>query len=115
MARHVRKGDQVIITAGDHKGKVGEVLRVLTKTDRVVIKGINLVTRHMKPTRLNPQGGVLTKEAPIHLSNVSPVVDGKATRVRFETKADGSKTRVAVRGGKALGAVRGPRKTAKAG
>jgi large subunit ribosomal protein L24 len=103
-----------MITAGDHKGKVGEVLRVLTKTDRVVIKGVNLVTRHMKPTRLNPQGGVLTKEAPVHLSNVSPVVDGKPTRVRFETKSDGSKARVAVRGGKSLGGVRGPRKAAKA-
>ena len=110
MPRHVRKGDQVIITAGAHKGKVGEVARVLPKRDAVIVKGINLRTKHLKPTRINPQGGVITKEAPIHISNVSPVVDGKPTRVRFETRDDGSKVRVAVRGGKVLGAVSGPKK-----
>jgi len=95
MPSHVRKGDQVIITAGAHKGKIGEVARV------------NLRTKHLKPTRINPQGGIITKEMPIHISNVSPVVDGKPTRVRFETRDDGSKVRVAVRGGKVLGTVRG--------
>ena len=114
MARHVRSGDQVIITSGAHKGKTGEVTRVIPKDEKVVIKGVNLRTRHVKPTRLNPQGGVVTKEAPIHWSNVSPAVtvDGKtvATRVRFETKDDGSKVRVAVKTGKELGTVRGPKK-----
>jgi large subunit ribosomal protein L24 len=108
MARHVRKGDTVIVTSGSHKGKVGEIMRVVTKTGHVVIKGINLRTKHLKPTRVNPQGGIITKEAPIHLSNVSPVVDGKPTRVRFQIRDDGSKVRVAVRGGKVLGTVRGP-------
>jgi large subunit ribosomal protein L24 len=109
MARHVKRGDNVIITAGDHKGKTGEVLRIDTDRDRVFIKGINLRTKHMRPTRLNPQGGVITREGPIHLSNVSPVVDGKATRVRFERKSNGQKVRIAVRGGKDLGAVSAPK------
>ncbi len=110
MPRHVRSGDQVIVTAGAEKGKTGEVARILTDKDQVIVKGLNLKTKRLKPTQLNPQGGVITKEAPIHISNVSPVVDGRATRVRFETKEDGSKVRVAARGGKVLGEVRGPRK-----
>ena len=118
MARHVRKGDTVVITSGSNKGKVGEILRVIPDkheagNDRVVIKGINLRTKHLKPSRLNPQGGIITKEASVHISNVSPSIDGKPTRVRFETRDDGSKVRVAVRGGKVLGTVRGPEKSKK--
>lgn len=100
----------MIVTSGDNKGKIGEVLRVFPEDDKVIVKGINLRTKHMKPTRLNPQGGIIAKELPIHMSNVSPVVDGQPTRVRFEVREDGSKHRVAVRGGKVLGQVRGPRK-----
>jgi len=110
MPRHVRKGDTVIVTGGASRGRTGEVMRVLTKTDQVLVKGVNLRTKHVKPTQLNPQGGIVTKEAPIHLSNVSPVVDGHPSRVRFETRDDGSKVRVAVRGGKVLGPVHGARK-----
>lgn len=114
MARHVRSGDQVIINSGAHKGKTGEITKVITKDERVIVKGINLRTRHVKPTRLSPQGGVVTKEAPIHWSNVSPAVtvDGKLvpTRVRFETKPDGSKVRIAAKTGKELGTIRGPKK-----
>lgn len=111
MPAHVRKGDTVVITSGDLKGQTGEVMRVDPDNSKVFIKGVNLITRHMRPTRLNPQGGTVTKEAPIHMSNVSPAVDGKPTRVRFEIKKDGSKARVAVKGGKELGQVRGPRKS----
>ena len=110
MARHVRKGDTVVITAGNHKGQVGEIVRVMPAKDRVIVKGMNLRTKHLKPTRINPQGGIITKEAPIHISNVSPAVDGKPTRVRFQVQKDGSKARVAVRGGKVLGPVSGARK-----
>jgi large subunit ribosomal protein L24 len=109
MARHVRKGDTVVITAGSNKGKIGEIMRVIPDKDQVIVKGINLRTKHMKPTR-NTQGGIITKEAPIHISNVSPSVDGKPTRVRFQTREDGSKVRVAVKGGKVLSVVRGPSK-----
>lgn len=109
MPRHVRKGDQVIVTSGSAKGQVGEIVEIDTKHERVLVKGVNLRTKHVKPTRTAPQGAIVSKEAPIHISNVSPVVDGKATRVRFPVKADGSKARVAVRGGKELNVLHGPR------
>ena len=109
MPKHVRKGDQVIVTSGDHKGVTGEITEVITKSDKVVVKGVNLRTKHVKPTQLSPQGGIIQVEAPLHISKVSPVVDGKPTRVRFETAKDGSKNRVAARGGKVLGQVSGPK------
>lgn len=110
MARHIRKGDTVIVTAGNDRGATGEVLRLLTDADRVVVQGVNIRAKHLKPTRVNPQGGIVRREMPIHMSNVSPVADGKPTRVRFEVKPDGSKVRIAVRTGKELHTLRGPRK-----
>ncbi len=110
MARHIRKGDMVIITAGNDRGATGEVLRVIPKTARVVVQGINVRSKHLKPSQTNPQGGIVRREMPVHISNVSPVVDGKPTRVRWETRDDGSKVRIAVRGGKELHVLRGPRK-----
>ncbi len=113
MARHICKGDMVIITAGNDRGVTGEVLRVIPKTDRVVVQGVNVRSKHLKPSQASPQGGIIRREMPIHISNVSPVVEGKPTRVRFELRDDGSKARVAVRGGKELHTLHGPRKTKK--
>ncbi len=118
MPSHVKSGDTVVVTSGDFRGAVGKIKKVMPdKLDanktRVVVEGVNLVTRHLKPSRANPQGGVVTREAPLHMSKVSPVVDGKATRVRFTTKSDGSKVRVAARGGSELSVVRGTRTTKK--
>ncbi|MCH7476413.1 MAG: 50S ribosomal protein L24 [Gemmatimonadetes bacterium] len=110
MARHIRKGDMVIITAGNDRGATGEVLRVIPKTSRVVVQGINVRSKHLKPNQNNPQGGIIRREMPVHISNVSPVVDGKPTRVRFEVRDDGSKARVAIRGGKELHILRGSKK-----
>ena len=103
MARHVRKGDNVIVTAGSGKGRQGKVLRVVTDKGQVVVEGVNIRTRHQRPSQANPQGGVVHKEMPIHISNVSPAADGKPTRVRFQTKKDGSKVRIAVRNGEQIG------------
>jgi|TARA_B100000959_G_scaffold152898_1_gene160215 large subunit ribosomal protein L24 len=89
---------------------VGEILRVIPDEDRVIVQGVNIRVKHLKPSQANPKGGLLRKEMPIHISNVSPVVDGRGTRVRFEAKDDGSKIRVAVRGGKELSQLRGPRR-----
>jgi len=100
MPRHVRKGDTVIVTKGASKGIVGEILRVVDEGERVVVKGANIRTKHLKKTQSRPQGTILKEEGPIHISNVSPVVDGKPSRVRFVSKPDGSKSRVAARGGK---------------
>lgn len=111
MPRHVRKGDTVKVIAGDDKGKTGEVLRVIPKDGRVVVKGVNLRVKHIKPTRTTPQGGVVSREQSIHMSNVQPLGDdGKGTRVRFQTRDDGSKVRVAARGDKVLGTVRGAKR-----
>lgn len=111
MASHIRKGDEVMIRTGEFRGATGTVVRVLTKTDRVVVKGPRIpgITKNLKVTRVNPQGGQVTVDRSFHRSNVSPLVEGKPARVRFVTKADGSKARVAVaRGGvtKELGVVR---------
>ena len=111
MPRHIRKGDTVIVTAGNDKGVTGEVLRVLLKHDRVVVQGVNIRSKHLKPTEANPQGGILRREMPLHISNVSPVVDGKPSRVRFETAKNGAKKRIAVRNGKELHTLHGPRGT----
>lgn len=109
MPSHVIKGDTVMIISGALKGQTGEVIRVDPDKQQVVLKGLNLRTKNVRPTRENPQGSVITKEAPLHISKVQPVVDGKATRVRFTTKADGTKVRVAAKGGKELSVVHGPR------
>ena len=92
----------VIVTSGNDRGVTGEVLRIDVDNSRVTVQGVNIRTKHLKPTQLNPQGGIVKREQPIHISNVSPVVDGKPSRVRFETKSDGSKVRVAVRDGSEL-------------
>jgi len=113
MARHVKKGDTVIVTAGNDRGAVGQVLHVHTKTDRVTVQGVNVRSKHIKPSQKNPQGGVIQKEMPVHISNVSPVVDGRPTRVRFSTRPDGSKVRVAARNDKELHTLHGPRTAAK--
>jgi len=96
MPRHIRTGDTVMVTSGNDKGAVGEILRVLIKKDRVVVKGVNVRSKNIKPSQTNPKGGVIKQEMPIHMSNVSPVVEGKPARLRFETQKDGAKVRIAV-------------------
>lgn len=109
MPRHVRKGDLVIVTAGNDRGTTGEVLAVVDDGERVIVKGVNIRTKHLRPTQQRPQGSTVRREFPIHASNVSPVVDGKPTRVRFQTRPDGTKVRVAARGGRELHVLHRPR------
>ncbi len=108
MARHVREGDWVTVTAGNDRGKRGRILRVLSEEDRVVVEGVNRRKRHVRPSQQNPRGGRLDQEMPIHISNVSPISPStdRPTRVRFEEGADGSKKRVAVHGGDTLSVLR---------
>jgi len=96
----VRKGDRVVAIAGKDKGREGEVLRVLRDDDRVVVQGLNMVKRHTRPSQTEP-GGIVEKEAPLHLSNVAHVDPdgGKPTRVGVKTLDDGRKVRVAKRSG----------------
>lgn len=104
MAAKVKKGDRVIVLSGRDKGRTGEVLRVVTADNRVVVQGVNVVKRHRKPSQADPQGGIQTFEAPIHISNVAHVDprDGKATRVGFKTDEHGRKFRYAKRSGEAI-------------
>jgi large subunit ribosomal protein L24 len=106
MARHIRSGDTVVVIAGRDKGKTGKVLRILTAKERCVVEGVNRVWKHVRPNQRNPQGGRIQKDAPIHLSNVMPVVPGgtRGTRIRTETR-DGQKHRIAVSGGADLGRI----------
>lgn len=100
MARHVKKGDTVEIIAGVNKGATGKVMRVIPGKDRVLVEGINLTYKHVRPSQKNPQGGRIRVERPIHVSNVLPVnpKSNKGTRIRFSTDAKGNKKRVAVDG-----------------
>ncbi|MBI1341128.1 50S ribosomal protein L24 [bacterium] len=103
MAAKIKKGDKVIVIAGRDKGKQGEVIRSIPSEDRVVVSGLNLATRHQKPSRAD-QGGIKRIEAPIHVSNVAHIDprDGKATRVGFRTDDKGRKIRFAKRSGEAI-------------
>lgn len=92
----IKSGDNVIVTAGDHKGTEGKVLRVLIEKNKAIVEGVNLVKKHEKPSAANPQGGITEKEAPIHISNLS-LIDpnsGTATRVGLKME-DGKKVRFA--------------------
>ena len=106
MARHIRKGDLVVVIAGKHKGQTGKVLEIVTRNDRVRIEGVNTVKRHLKPGRdpKVPQGGIIEKFGTIHISNVLPVDPGtkKPTRVGVKTLEDGRKVRVAKKSGETL-------------
>jgi large subunit ribosomal protein L24 len=101
MAARIRKGDTVVVISGKDKGKTGKVMRVLREEDRVLIEGINLVKRHMRPTPRSPAGGILEREQAIHASKVMPVDpgSGKGTRVRFKTLENGKKVRIAAKSG----------------
>ena len=100
-AAKIRKGDRVVVLSGKDKGKTGEVTKAMPKDAKVIVSGVNVATRHRKPTQANPQGGLEKIEAPLHVSKVAHVVDGKPTRVRYETQ-DGKKVRVAVKTGEKI-------------
>jgi large subunit ribosomal protein L24 len=95
MAAKIKKGDRVVLLAGKDKGRKGEVVSVLPKENRAVVSGLNLVRRHTRPSQADPQGGIKTKPASVHISNLA-IVDssGKPTRVGFRIE-DGKKVRYA--------------------
>ena len=97
----IKKDDLVVVISGKDKEKQGKVISVDTKKKRVLVQGCNMITKHTKQAPGNPQGGIVTKEAPMDISNVMLVVDGKATRVGFEVK-DGKKVRVSKKTGKVI-------------
>ena len=95
MAAKIRKGDKVIVLSGRDKGRTGEVFEVRPEEDRALVRGINTSKRHQKQTQ-NQEGGIISKEQPIHLSNIAYVgKDGKPTRIGFKIHPDGKKVRIA--------------------
>lgn len=100
---HVKKGDMVLVIAGDDKGKKGRVVEVVTKTQRAIVEGVNIVSRHTKPTAQNQNGGIVKKEAPVHISNLK-VVDGSgnATRVGRKANENGKLVRYSKKSGEIL-------------
>jgi large subunit ribosomal protein L24 len=110
MAAKIKKGDKVYVIAGDHKGTSGVILNVYPKISKVLIEGVNVKTKHVRPSMKNPEGGVVKKEYPVHISNVALANPGVkesldwsnelVTRVGFKWDEDGKKIRYAKRSGK---------------
>jgi large subunit ribosomal protein L24 len=102
-AAKIKKGDKVVILSGKDKGKHGEVTKAMPRDGKVVVSGVNVITRHRKASQTNPQGGLERVEAPLHVSKVAleDPKTGRPTRVRFEVR-DGNKVRVAARSGETI-------------
>lgn len=101
---HIKKGDTVYVNSGEDKGKTGTVLKVLVKENRAVVEGVNMVSKHTKPSAKNPQGGIVKQEAPIHISNLN-VVDpktGKATRIGRKMSSEGTLVRYSKKSGEEI-------------
>ena len=100
----IKKGDSVIVISGNYKGKSGRVLEIIRKDNKAIVEGINIVSKHTKPTTDTPQGGITKKEAPIHLSNLMLLdpKSGKPTRVGYKT-VDGKKVRFAKKSNEVIG------------
>ena len=91
----IKKGDTVQVMTGNDAGKTGRVIKVFKYKERVVIEGVNMVKKHARPTQDNPQGGIIEKEASIHISNVMIIISGKPTRVGYKILEDGRKVKYA--------------------
>ncbi len=101
---HIKKGDTVVVITGKDKGKKGQVLQAIPSTERIIVEGVNMATKHQKPSQKVQQGGIIHQEAPIHVSNVM-LFDAKAksaTRVKYTKLEDGKKVRVSVKSGEVL-------------
>jgi large subunit ribosomal protein L24 len=101
VKHRIVKGDRVRVIRGNFRDAEGAVLRVITDKDRVVVEGVNMRKRHERPSQANPEGGIITFEAPIHVSNVMLVdpASGDASRTRLRVETDGTKERIAVKSG----------------
>jgi large subunit ribosomal protein L24 len=91
---YIRKDDQVLVISGNHRGKKGRVLKIFPERDRVIVEGVHMIKRHTRPTQRNPQGGILEKEGPVHVSNLMLVCPkcNTPTRVNFQVRSSEGKT-----------------------
>ena len=101
---HIKKGDMVYVNAGDNKGQQGKVLEMLVADRRAIVEGVNLVSKHTKPNATHPQGGIIKKEAPIHISNLQPLdpKDGTPTRIGRKRDSKGKLVRYAKKSGEVI-------------
>ncbi|MBO4962098.1 MAG: 50S ribosomal protein L24 [Flavobacteriales bacterium] len=99
----IKKGDKVVVISGGSKGKEGEVIRVMPQDNKAIVEGVNMVSKHTKPSAKNPQGGIVKTEAPIHISNLALIdpKSGKATRVGYKMEGE-NKVRVSKKSGEAI-------------
>jgi len=96
MKIKIKKDDNVLVIAGEHKGSQGKVVKIIREKNRAIVEGVNMIKKHAKPSAQSPQGGIIEKEAAIHVSNLSLVSsEGNATRVGFRIEEDGKKVRFA--------------------
>ena len=91
----IKKGDTVQVISGNEAGKSGRVIKIFPTKDKIVVEGLNMVKKHARPTQENPQGGIMEKEAAIHISNVMFIVGGKPTRIGYKTLDNGRKVKFA--------------------
>tara|TARA_B100001123_G_scaffold397809_1_gene481343 strand:+ start:708 stop:1013 length:306 start_codon:yes stop_codon:yes gene_type:complete len=98
----IRQGDVVQVISGSYNGKEGRVLKVINSKNRLVVEGINMLKKHMRPNQENPQGSIMEKEGSIHISNVKLINSGKATRVGYKILDDGKKVRISKKTGKVI-------------
>ena len=101
---HIKKGDTVVVVTGNDKGQKGRVLEVIRKTDRAIVEGVNMMKKHTKPNAETPQGGIVEKEAPVHISNLMLVdpKSGEATRVGRKLNDDGKLVRISKKSGEEI-------------
>ena len=99
---HIKKNDTVIVLAGEDKGKTGKVLKVLVDKQRAIVEGVNMVSKSMKPSAKNPQGGIVKQEASIHISSLIDPKSGKATRIAIKKNDEGKKVRIAKKSGEEI-------------
>ncbi len=99
---HIKKGDTVYVNAGEDKGKTGRVLEVLVSKKRAIVEGINMVSKHTKPSSKSPQGGIVKQEASVHISNLNPVENGVPVRVGRKNNAEGKLVRISKKTGEEI-------------
>ena len=100
---NVKNGMTVRVISGNHRGEEGKVLHVFPKKERIIVEGVNFIKRHTRPSQENPQGGIVEREAAMHISNVMVMHGGKPTRVGYKKLDDGSKVRIARKTGEEIG------------
>ncbi len=103
--QRIKKNDIVKVIAGNNKGKEGRVLLVNSKDNRLIVEGLNMMKKHTRPTQENQKGGIIEKEAPINMSNVALVFEGRITKVGFKTLKDGKKVRVCKKTGEIIDSI----------